>query len=138
MSDVLAAAFPLYFRIEVVIPVADNDGQAFPFSRFEEFERHVLTVVNGLSCREALVRGLWYAIRDHSREYFIDVESDVLARDLAIAIAQFVVLRFRQRAVNLTVHPRYSALTLTASEVLALSTPLTWVLLEEESYVPAA
>jgi hypothetical protein len=132
-ADVFAG-IPIEWRIEFYIPIASNDGRIFPLSLFEELESRLREHANGFTCGEALNRGDWFGCGDRLRRYFVDVTDAVLARDLGIAITQFVVVRFLQHAVNLTVEPRYSMLPFTASEVLAIATAFTW--LEEESYVP--
>lgn len=124
MSDVLAAVFHLSFRVEFLVPIADNDGQLFPSSLFEEFESYVRGCANGFTCGEALVRGDWFGCGDRLRAYYVNVATAVRARDLMLAIERFVITRFDQQEAYVWVQQGYSLIPLGQGDfpVTALST----------------
>lgn len=122
--------FSVVFRVQALVPTFANDGSRFPKALFAEFEAHVTSVTGAFSRREGAVLGNWtlneVRYGDRNREYFIDVADPMLARDLAVAVSQFIARRFGQLAVSVDVTSRFSTVYTPAADLLALDTPFKW------------
>jgi len=88
-------------RLELLLPLADNDGIPFPDAAFAAFEDFLVSVAGGFT-RRADVEGAWRApdgrvMRDRSRSYVVSVPVPIADR-VASQIDQYVRRQFRQQA----------------------------------------
>lgn len=104
----LAAWYPLPHtpvrdttRLELLVPLADNDGVPFSDSAFASFEDFLVDTAGGFT-RRGDVEGAWRApdgqvMRDRSRSYVVTVPEHLTDR-VASAIDHYVRRQFRQQA----------------------------------------
>ena len=88
-------------RLELLVPLADNDGVPFSNSAFASFEAFLVDTAGGFT-RRGDVEGAWKApdgrvMRDRSRSYVVTVPEH-LADHVASAIDHYVRRQFRQQA----------------------------------------
>lgn len=88
-------------RLELLIPLADNDGVPFPDTSFADFEDFLVTTAGGFT-RRGDVEGAWkspdgHVMRDRSRSYVVTVPENLTDR-AASSIDQYVRRQFRQQA----------------------------------------
>ena len=94
-------------RLTVLVPEADNAGQAFTPDEFAAFESFALDLAGGLTIG-GYVKGLWrdeqttYA--DTNRQYILIVPRS-RANAIATAIVEYVRNVFRQLAVYVEMTP---------------------------------
>jgi hypothetical protein len=92
-------------RVDILVPLADNDGRPFPQSSFDTFE-HFLTTLCGGFTRRGNVEGAWRSpetgvvMRDRSRSYAITLPVEQTAAQIA-RIESFIRRFFRQEAAFL-------------------------------------
>ena len=104
----LAAWYPLPHtpvrdttRLELLVPLADNDGVPFSDSAFASFEDFLVDTAGGFTRRGDVERA-WRApdgqvMRDRSRSYVVPVPEHLTDR-VASAIDHYVRRQFRQQA----------------------------------------
>ena len=88
-------------RLELLIPLVDNDGVPFADPAFADFEDFLITAAGGFT-RRGDVEGAWRSpdgrvMRDRSRSYVVTVPEDITDR-AASSIDQYVRRQFRQQA----------------------------------------
>lgn len=88
-------------HVDLLLPVADNDGHPFPTDAIASFETHLLALAGGFT-RKGRVAGVWRdpdgrVFRDTSRLYSLTVPREAAAR-IASSIDRFVRDAFRQQA----------------------------------------
>lgn len=91
------------FEVQVLIPVADNDGSAFSAEHFAAFEAAILDAFGGFSVIPSEVVGAWRSdagvdYRDRSRVYAIAIASLTDGARLGELIG-FAKAHFRQEAI---------------------------------------
>ncbi|MEO7918222.1 MAG: hypothetical protein ABIT01_02065 [Thermoanaerobaculia bacterium] len=92
------------FRLELLVPLADNDGVPFTDSTFADFEDSLVRLAGGFT-RHGDVEGAWRSPegrihRDRSRAYVVSVPSSSVDRIASILDTE-VRRRFRQEATFL-------------------------------------
>jgi hypothetical protein len=117
-------------RVACLVPERSNDGRKFSVADFADFERNVEEAARALSRRENRVVGSWqlgsHTYRDASREYFVDVPDQKLAKELGVAIYQYIARHFGQLAVSVTLSPIRSALFTSPEEIIQLPSRFAW------------
>jgi hypothetical protein len=117
-------------RVSWLVPERSNAGRKFSAADFADLERNVEEAARALSRRENRVVGSWpfgsRTYRDASREYFVDVPDQKLARELGVAIYQYIVHHFRQLAVSVTLSSIRSALFTSPDEIIRLPSRFAW------------
>lgn len=90
------------FEVEVLVPLADNDGNTFTASDFEAFERFILDRFEGLSRLPGTISGSWVEAgtlyRDHLTVFVLGC-STIAQGALVAEVAEEAKVRFRQLAV---------------------------------------
>lgn len=99
-------------RLDVLVPVTDNDGLLFPEADFAAFEDLLVDLAGGFT-RHGDVTGAWRSpdgqlYRDRSRSYSVTVPAD-RADDVASTIERALTARFRQEAAMIETTPTLSA-----------------------------
>lgn len=99
-------------RLDLLVPIADNDGRPFPEGDYSDFERLLVNVVGGFT-RRPNVTGVWRneagrIFRDTSRSYAATVSTD-RTTEVASLLHRFITHRFRQEAVLIEATPTLSA-----------------------------
>lgn len=99
-------------RLDLLVPVADNDGRPFPEGDYSDFERLLVNVVGGFT-RRPDVTGVWRneagrIFRDTSRSYATTIPADRTI-EVASLLHRFITDRFRQEAVLIEATPTLSA-----------------------------
>src|SRR5947209_4318698 len=132
LPPIADARLQLVYRLQFLAPSCANNGQRFPASYYRELEANVERVVGALSRREGSVRGSWCCgsrtYDDRSREYFVDVADSDVARDLAVALYQFIARRFDQLAVSIDITARLSTAFASREGIMTLPTRFAWQL----------
>jgi hypothetical protein len=95
-------------HVDVLVPLLDNEGVAFPESAFDAFERVLLNLAGGYTCR-GTVEGAWRApdgtvMRDVSRSYVVTLDARDAAQQIE-RIDRFIRAYFRQHAAFLELTP---------------------------------
>ncbi|HVE70684.1 MAG TPA: hypothetical protein VNI54_04890 [Thermoanaerobaculia bacterium] len=96
-------------HVDILVPVADNDGRPFPPFAFETFE-HFLTTLCGGFTRRGDVEGAWRSpetgdvMRDRSRSYVVTLAAEEADGQVA-RIESFIRRYFRQEAAFLELIP---------------------------------
>lgn len=91
------------FEVQILIPVTDNDGEAFGPSQFKSFETAIIDSFGGFSLLAGEVVGGWrneagVVYSDRSRCYVVALSS--LAKgDAIVALARFAKALFSQEAI---------------------------------------
>jgi hypothetical protein len=88
-------------RLELLIPLEDNNGVPFPNVAFADFEDSLISIAGGFT-RHGDVEGAWKApdghvMRDRSRSYVVTVP-EKLTDHAASSINRYVRRQFRQQA----------------------------------------
>jgi len=92
-------------RVDILVPLADNDGRPFPHTTFHTFENFLATLCGGFT-RRGDVEGAWRSpetgqiMRDRSRSYVITLAADKAEEQIA-KIESFICRYFRQQAAFL-------------------------------------
>lgn len=91
------------FEVQMLVPVADNDGKVFPSAVVLEFESAILDLFGGFSLLPSEVTGEWRSsagvrYRDSSRCYFIAIQSIGRGGDI-VALAELAKAAFAQEAI---------------------------------------
>jgi hypothetical protein len=91
------------FEVQVIIPVKDNDGEAFTAEHFAAFEVAIVDSFGGFSLLPGELVGGWrndagVEYRDRSRVYAVAV-SGIAAGDKVAALARFAKALFAQEAI---------------------------------------
>jgi hypothetical protein len=116
-SDLWVAPEPdeLFFsvaRLEILVPLADNQRQRIPAEKFQLFERRCVAATDALSRRAGVVAGFWrehgVGYHDTHAEYFVDLPSMAAARRLGAELHALIRESFAQLAVMITISPRLS------------------------------
>jgi hypothetical protein len=96
-------------HVDILVPLADNDGRPFPHTAFHTFE-HFLGVLVGGFTNHGDVVGAWRSptsgelMRDRSRSYAITLDADT-AEEQIQRIDGFIRRYFRQEAAFLELTP---------------------------------
>ena len=96
-------------HVDILVPLADNDGRPFPPFAFETLE-HFLTTLCGGYTRRGDVEGAWRSpetgdvMRDRSRSYVVTLAAEEADEQIA-RIESFIRRYFRQEAVFLELIP---------------------------------
>ncbi|HUP60718.1 MAG TPA: hypothetical protein VNA69_09905 [Thermoanaerobaculia bacterium] len=96
-------------HVDILVPLADNDGDAFPPSAFDTLE-HFLTTLCGGFTRRGDVEGAWRSpdtgvvMRDRSRSYVVTLPAEEADEQIA-RIESFIRRYFRQEAAFLELIP---------------------------------
>jgi hypothetical protein len=90
-------------EVMMLVPVTDNDGDAFTGEQFAAFEGAILESFGGFSLVPSEVAGAWrndsgVIYRDRSRCYVIAVSS-IGQGDAVVALARFAKALFSQEAI---------------------------------------
>lgn len=99
-------------RLDLLLPVRDNDGHPFSSEDFEAFEALLLTLAGGYTNR-GVFTGAWRSpsgqvFVDETRAYTVTVPSD-LADSVASSLSDFIQDRFRQEAAWIESIPTFVA-----------------------------
>lgn len=99
-------------KLDVLIPVADNDGHPFSPEDFAALEGLLLSLAGGYTNHGKLT-GAWRSpsgqvFTDETRAYSVTVPADV-AESVASAISRFVTGHFRQEATWIEFTPTFLA-----------------------------
>jgi hypothetical protein len=92
-------------RVDILVPLADNDGRPFPPTAFHTFENSLATLCGGFT-RRGDVEGAWRSpdtgeiMRDRSRSYVITLAAEQAEEQIA-KIESFICRYFRQQAAFL-------------------------------------
>jgi hypothetical protein len=92
-------------RVDILVPLADNDGRLFPATRFHTFENFLATLCGGFT-RRGNVEGVWRSpdtgiiMRDRSRSYVVTLSAENADEQIA-QIESFICRYFRQEAAFL-------------------------------------
>lgn len=92
-------------RVDILVPIADNDGRPFPHTAFHTFEHFLATLCGGFT-RRGDVEGAWRSpetgeiMRDRSRSYVITLAAEEAEEQIA-KIESFICRYFRQQAAFL-------------------------------------
>lgn len=90
------------FEVQILVPLADNDGNTFTASDFEAFERFILDRFEGLTRLPGTAQGKWLDGGDlyADRLLVYVVACNSIAQGAAVAeVAEEAKRRFRQLAV---------------------------------------
>lgn len=96
-------------HVDILVPLADNDGRPFPHAAFQTFENFLAILVGGFT-RRGDVDGAWRSpksgelLRDRSRAYAITLDAAV-AKEQIPRIDSFIRRYFRQEAAFLELIP---------------------------------
>jgi len=96
-------------HVDILVPLADNDGDPFPASAFNTLE-HFLTILCGGFTRRGDVEGVWRSpdtgavMRDRSRSYVVTLPAED-ADEQITRIESFIRRYFRQEAAFLELTP---------------------------------
>jgi hypothetical protein len=96
-------------HVEILVPIADNDGRPFPDTAFEAFEQFLTHRCGGFTYRGD-VEGAWRSPetglvqREKNRSYVVTLPAEE-ADELIVAIESFILTRFRQEAAFLELMP---------------------------------
>ena len=96
-------------HVDILVPLADNDGEPFPASAFSTLE-HFLTILCGGFTRRGDVEGVWRSpqtgavMRDRSRSYVVTLPAEE-ADEQITRIESFIRRYFRQEAAFLELIP---------------------------------
>ena len=92
--------------VELLIPVADNDGQTFSPNHDDDFLQTVATLFGGATIVPGLTTGRWIdggtVYRDQCRILEFDVEGMILRADDIRAVAEFAKSHYGQLAVRIS------------------------------------
>lgn len=99
-------------RLDVLVPVTDNDGAQFSEADFTAFEDLLVRVAGGFT-RRGDVTGTWRSpagdlYHDRSRSYSVTVPTD-WADDVAATLHRAITTQFRQEAAMIEATPTLSA-----------------------------
>lgn len=91
------------FEVTVLIPIVDNDGDAFPASVHEAFESTILDLFGGFTRLPVEAMGAWLneagvTYRDATRVYIVAVTS-LANGDKVIALVRFAKGLYCQEAI---------------------------------------
>lgn len=92
-------------RVDILVPLADNDGRPFLPTAFHTFENFLATLCGGFT-RRGDVEGAWRSpdtgeiMRDRSRSYVITLAAEGADEQIA-KIERFICRYFRQQAAFL-------------------------------------
>lgn len=90
------------FELEILIPVADNDGRAFGAEDHAAFEAFVIDRFGGISLKETRAVGAWVdagtIYRDETRVYVLAVKS-ITQGHLVAEVVAFAKTHYRQLAI---------------------------------------
>jgi hypothetical protein len=107
-SLTLAPMRPM-MHVDILIPLADNDGDPFPHTAFDTLE-HFLTILCGGFTRRGDVEGAWRSpdtgtvMRERSRSYVVTLPAEEADEQIA-RIESFIRRYFRQEAAFLELTP---------------------------------
>ena len=107
-SLTLAPMRPM-MHVDILVPLADNDGDPFPHTAFDTLE-HFLTILCGGFTRRGDVEGAWRSpdtgtvMRDRSRSYVVTLPAEEADEQIA-RIESFIRRYFRQEAAFLELTP---------------------------------
>jgi len=96
-------------HVDILVPLADNEGRPFPTSAFDTLE-HFLTTLCGGYTRRGDVEGAWRSpdtgdvMRDRSRSYVVTLPAEEADEQIA-RIESFIRRFFRQEAAFLELIP---------------------------------
>jgi hypothetical protein len=96
-------------HVDILVPLADNDGRPFPDTAFHTFENFLAYLVGGFTYRGD-VDGAWRSptsgelIRDRSRSYAVTLDATT-AKEQIPRIDGFIRRYFRQEAAFLELIP---------------------------------
>lgn len=90
------------FEVQILIPVADNDGNSFSPSHFGAFEAKASELFGGITRNPGTAQGSWVdegtTYHDDSRVYAVAVKT--LADGAKVAeLVEFAKLHFKQLAI---------------------------------------
>ena len=92
-------------RVDILVPLADNDGRPFPHAAFHTFENFLATLCGGFT-RRGDVEGAWRSpetgtlMRDRSRSYVVTLAAET-ADEQITKVEDFICRYFRQEAAFL-------------------------------------
>ncbi|MEO8378178.1 MAG: hypothetical protein ABI779_00815 [Acidobacteriota bacterium] len=92
-------------RVDILVPLADNDGRPFLATTFHTFENYLATLCGGFT-RRGNVEGVWRSpetgtiMRDRSRSYVVTLAAEAAEEQIA-QIESFICRYFRQEAAFL-------------------------------------
>lgn len=96
-------------HVDILVPLADNDGRPFPHTAFHTFEHFLATLCGGYT-RRGDVEGAWQSpetgtvMRDRSRSYVVTLPAEE-ADEQIDKIEVFIRRHFRQEAAFLELIP---------------------------------
>ena len=96
-------------HVDILVPLADNDGRPFPHAAFHAFEIFLATLVGGFT-RRGDVNGAWRSpmsgelMRDQSRSYSVTLDAETALAQIP-KIDSYIRRFFRQEAVFLELIP---------------------------------
>lgn len=96
-------------HVDILVPLADNDGRPFPVTAFHTFEHFLATLCGGYT-RRGDVEGAWRSpetgtvMRDRSRSYVVTLPAEE-ADEQIDKIEAFIRRYFRQEAAFLELIP---------------------------------
>ncbi|HKO58893.1 MAG TPA: hypothetical protein VJ276_23705 [Thermoanaerobaculia bacterium] len=99
-------------HLDILVPLADNEGRSFPLGLFEYFEALLLDVAGGFT-RRGDVEGMWrspdgHVFRDHSRAYALTLLENDTDNTVA-AVDSFIRDQFHQEDTFLELVPTRAA-----------------------------
>ncbi len=99
-------------RLDVLIPIRDNDGHPFQTEDFDAFEELLITLAGGFTRRGA-VSGAWRSpsgqvLHDEACAYAVTVPADT-AESISLSLSRFICDRFRQEAAWVESTPTFLA-----------------------------
>jgi hypothetical protein len=96
-------------HVDILVPLADNEGRRFPQSSFDTLEHFLTTLCDGFT-RRGDVEGAWRSpdtgivMRDRSRSYVVTLPVEETEEQIA-RIESFIRRFFRQEAAFLELTP---------------------------------
>lgn len=99
-------------RLDLLVPIADNEGRLFNPEDFASFEDQLIALAGGFTRRGTLT-GVWQSpngqvFSDQSHAYSVTVPSDV-AESVMAEIARYIRTRFHQEAAWVEATPTFLA-----------------------------
>ena len=99
-------------RLDLLVPIADNDGHPFNPEDLSSFEGHLIALAGGFT-RRGRISGVWQSpsgqvFTDESLAYSVTVPSDV-AESVSADISRFIQTRFHQEAAWVEATPTFVA-----------------------------
>ena len=89
--------------VEILIPLASNEGATFDAAHHQAFEAHLITTFGGYSLLPGTVRGGWIdtgvVYTDETRVYAVAIDSLLVDGHKVVAVAEIAKVHYAQLAI---------------------------------------